>query len=57
MPRDQGKAASGGMTRKPKITSGPTVITPREMVTPMMRYNKRSQASTFRPKVTAMSRS
>ena len=28
---------SGGTIRNPKITSGPTVITPSEIVTPMMR--------------------
>ena len=35
--RVRSRAVKGGMTRKPKVTSGPAVITPREIVTPMAR--------------------
>ena len=36
MPRAQPRAAKGGITRKAKMTKGPTVMTPSEIVTPTM---------------------
>src|ERR1041385_1581861 len=50
-------AMSGGMSRKPKVTNGPTLSTAIEMVRPMRRNKRQSQRSTFFLRVTAMSRS
>ncbi len=51
------RALRGGITKKPNVTIGPAVITPNEIVTPMIKYRSVSQSPACLPKTIARSRS